>query len=44
MKWLFRLLRWSRDVKAIERGRVPQRIYNRMISRGLRAVGRRLYR
>lgn len=44
MRWLFRILRWSRDVKAIERGRVPQRLWNRSVSVGLRAIGRKLYR
>jgi hypothetical protein len=44
MKLLFMFLRFVRDIKAISRGRLGQRIYNRGVSRGLRAVGRKLYR
>lgn len=44
MKWLFRLLRWSRDVKAVTKGRVPQRIWNHAVSKGLRRLGRKLYK
>jgi hypothetical protein len=44
LRWSFRLLRWERGVRAIERGRVPQRLWNRAVSRMLRAAGRKLYR
>jgi hypothetical protein len=42
--WFFRLLRCQRDVKAIERGRMPQRFWNRTVSKVLRNGARRLYR
>lgn len=42
--WFFRGLRLARDVRAVRRGRVPQRLWNRAVSRGLRAIGRKLYR
>lgn len=40
MKFLFALLRLLRDMKAISRGRVSQRIWNRGVSR----VARKLYK
>jgi hypothetical protein len=40
-QWFFRLLRWERDFKAIERGRVPERIWNRGVSTLLRKVARK---
>lgn len=44
MRWLFRLLRFERDVKAVERGRVGQRLWNRAVSKVLRKGARKLYR
>lgn len=41
---LFKILRASRDLRAVRRGRVPQRVWNRGVSRLLRGVGRRLYK
>ena len=44
VRWFFSLLRWQRDVKAVERGRMPQRIWNRFVSEVLWRVARKLYR
>lgn len=44
LRWLFRLLRLSRDVTAVRRGRVPQRLWNRAVSRMAYKVVRKLYR
>jgi len=41
VRWFFQLLRWQRDGKAIERGRVPRRIWNRGVSKLLRRTGRK---
>ena len=43
-RFLFAINRWLRDLRAIQNGRIGRRIYNRGVSRGLRAIGRRLYR
>jgi len=44
MRLLFMFLRFIRDMRAISRGRFSQRLWNRGVSKGLRSVGRRLYR
>lgn len=41
---LFKLLRWSRDIKAVRKNRVPQRVWNRGVSSVFRRVRGRLYR
>lgn len=40
MKWFFRLMRWHRNVKAIVRGKISQRIWNRAVTH----VARKFYR
>lgn len=44
IRFLLRLLRWERDAKAIAHGRVPNRIWNRGVSRVGRHFMRKLYR
>ena len=41
---LFRVLRAERDLKAIAKGRAPQRVWNRGVSTVARRVARSLYR
>jgi len=44
LRFLFAINRWLRDLRAIQNGRIGQRIYNRGVTKGLRALGRKLYR
>ena len=44
LRWFFRFLRYERDAKAIARGRIGQRMWNRFVSRMLRKGARKLYR
>lgn len=41
---LYRGTRLTRDLQAVRRGRLLERLINRVIGRLLAAVGRRLYR
>ena len=41
---LFRALRYYRDARAVARGRVPQRLWNRAVSAGWRRIARKVYK
>lgn len=43
-KWIFRARRYERDVKAVRRGRIGKRIWNRGVSRVGWSLLRKLYR
>jgi hypothetical protein len=42
--WLYRLARLLGDVRAVERGRVGQRLWNRSVGRASRRILRRLWK
>jgi hypothetical protein len=41
---LGRAILWIRDGRALLRGRLLSRLWNRIVGRGLAAIGRRLWR
>lgn len=43
LRWLFRVLRYERDAKAIAKGRINERMWNRAVSKQLRRVAQKLY-
>jgi hypothetical protein len=43
-RFLFRLLRTSRNIRAVRRGRIAQRVWNRGVSKVGWRILRRLYR
>lgn len=44
MRWLFTVLRLCRDARALSRGRLGPRLWNRAVSAGWRKARRKLYK